>query len=163
MKAVLNVDGKQLEVVSIHYGNGEVRSVMVHLGNHKYQTYEHHESFAFNDVSLLIDFSKSLEFPQVKQLIEEESNRLIEHLDETLRVEDEKLINIAVDAMESDSDLLPFTSSSLSNYQKDYKLTQQRVLGMIDAIEEVKAFTEGYYDKQNDEPVEEGKYYQSIE
>lgn len=164
MKAVLNVEGKQLEVTNIYYVNGEVRSVQVHLGENEYRTYDHHESVFFNDAHNLIDFSKSLEFPQVKQLIDEENNKLIDHLDEALRVEDEKLINIAVDAMESDADGLPFVSTSLANYQKEYKLNQQRVLGMIDAIEEVKAYTEGYYaDKNNDEPVEEEKYHQSIE
>lgn len=161
MKAVLNVEGKQLEVVSINYSRGRVRSVMVHLGNNKYETYEHHENFHFSDAQYLIDFSKHLEFPQVKQLIDEESNKLIEHLESVLHVENEKLVNIAVDAMESDSDGLPFTSSSLSKYQKDYKSTQQRVFGMLDVIEEVKAFTEGYYDEIKS--AEEEKHHQPIE
>lgn len=162
MKAVLNVDGKQLEVTNIYYVNGEVKSVQVHLGNHLYETYEHHDSLFSNDATKLVDFSKSLEFPRVKELIEDEQNKLIEHLDEFIKQENEELTNIAIEAMEGRTDL-PF-NNYLSEKQQEYKLAQQRIFGIIDAIEEVKAFLEGWYsDDKTTAAVETEKHHQSIE
>lgn len=72
------------------------------------------------------------------------NEKLIEHLEATLKEENAKLIDIAVDAMEHESDA-PFGELTVFAAQKEYKLMQQRVLGMIDMLEEVKAFSEGYY------------------
>lgn len=155
MKARLNVLGRKLEVVSIDYSLGEINTVLTVDDLGIYQHYHDEKSDKYNATALSINMKEALEFPEYEERIVDERNKLIEHLEELLRVEDEKLIDIAVDAMESDADGLPFASLSLSNWQKEYRLTQQRVLGMIDAIEEVKAYTEGYYaDKNNVGPIE---------
>lgn len=72
------------------------------------------------------------------------NEKLIEHLEAALKEENDKLIDMAVEVMEIAADY-PFPETSLSQSHKDYKLMQQRVLGMIDMLEEVKAFSEGYY------------------
>lgn len=164
MKAILNVNGEKLEVTNINLYKGKVTNVQVNNGNNVFRTYYNEKSNTFHESALLINMEEALEFPDIEQRKVDEQNKLIEHLEEMLLVEDEKLINIAVDAMESGADGLPFASLSLSNWQKEYRLTQQRVLGMIDAIEEVKAYTEGYYaDKNNDGPIEAEVTHTAVE
>ncbi|MFD1205821.1 hypothetical protein ACFQ38_12040 [Sporosarcina contaminans] len=82
-----------------------------------------------------------------------EANKLIDHLEGVLAEENRNLTNIAIQAMESNPDA-PFRELSLIDYQKEYKLKQQRVLGIIDTIEEVKAFLEGYFDRHPQTEVE---------
>lgn len=72
--------------------------------------------------------------------------KLIDHLENMLAQENEELKNLAIDAMERASKS-PFAELSLANSQKEYELRQQRVLGILDAIEEVKAFHEGFFDR----------------
>lgn len=74
-----------------------------------------------------------------------EATNLLEHLEQMYDVEHAELIDIAVNAMEGDT-RVPFGELSLVDSQKEYKLKQQRVLGILDTIEEVKAFLEGYFD-----------------
>lgn len=140
MKPVLIVDGKELEVTSINYVNGEVRSVQVHLGDNKYVHYQCHESFSFDPDDRLADFSKSLKFKN-------RYDDLISHLDEILKGGNDDLTEIAIEAMEGKESGLPF-NSQLSEAQKFYQSEKQRVLGMIDAVEEVKEFAEGWYDDE---------------
>lgn len=73
-----------------------------------------------------------------------DENKLIEHLEQLLVEENEKLNAMAIEAMEKASQS-PFAELSLVNSQKVYKLKQERVLGILDAVEEVKAFLEGFY------------------
>ncbi|ARK23595.1 hypothetical protein SporoP37_02070 [Sporosarcina sp. P37] len=80
------------------------------------------------------------------------NEKLIEHLEETLKEENDKLIDLAIDAMEDASEL-PFPEKSLVKGHEEYKLMQQRILGMIDMLEEVKAFSEGYYTKKEGEAI----------
>lgn len=81
--------------------------------------------------------------------MEEKFEQLINHLEETLKDENEKLKDMAVDAMH-DASKLPFADRSLVESHRLYELMQQRVLGMIDTIEEVKAFSEGYFEKEGE-------------
>lgn len=74
------------------------------------------------------------------------NEKLIEHLEETLKEENDKLTDLAIDAMEDASEL-PFPEKSLVKGHEEYRLMQQRILGMIDMLEEVKAFSEGYFDQ----------------
>lgn len=74
-----------------------------------------------------------------------DDNKLIAHLEQMLVKENEKLNEMAINAMEKAS-RSPFAELSLVNSQKDYQFKQQRVLGIIDTIEEAKAFLEGFYD-----------------
>ncbi|MGE7545036.1 hypothetical protein [Sporosarcina newyorkensis] len=76
----------------------------------------------------------------------ENINGLIDHLEKMLERENANLTNVAIAAMEGKKDS-PFSEVLLVKHQREYKLKQQRILGIIDTIEEIKAYTEGYYDK----------------
>lgn len=144
MKARLNVLGDKLEVVSINYYADNISSVTIVDRNGNYLTYHDENNGAYVENALKVDLKKSLEFPELEQLIVENNNNLLDHLEEMLSEESIKLTNIAIDAMEGDEDI-PFVETALLDKQKEYKLMQQRVLGIIDAIEEVKAYLEGWY------------------
>lgn len=79
--------------------------------------------------------------------MEKNFENLIKHLEEQLRLESDGLTDIAIDAMEGKSDL-PF-NTHLVEKQKEYQLQKKRLDGFIDAVEEVKAFAEGYYDDES--------------
>lgn len=83
----------------------------------------------------------------MKKELSVENEKLIEHLETLVQQENNMLINIAIEAMEGTPDL-PF-DNHLSTKQHEYKLMQQRVFGIIDAVEEVKAFLEGWYERDN--------------
>ena len=153
MKAILNLNGEKLEVANINLYKGKVENVQVNNGNNVFKTYYNEKSNTFHEAALLINMEESLEFPELEERIVDERNKLIAHLDEIINSENEYLTAFAIESMEDES--LPFSDLALVNSQKEYKLMQQRVLGFIDAVEEVKAFTEGYYaDKNNDGPIE---------
>lgn len=155
MQPVINVKGTKLSVVSIHYrNNGKPSTVYAADENGRESLFiEKSQSQYDNRPHVAVDnLNELLEYPELEARIVEGNNRLIVHLDEMLAQENQELINIAVDAMESDPDL-PF-DSHLSIKQKEYKFKQQRVLGLIDAVEEVKAFTEGYYANVDDQSPE---------
>lgn len=152
MKAVLNVKGTKLNVTVIYYHkNGLPSTVYAVDENGREQRFiETSQSEYVTQPHIAVDnLSELLEYPELEARIVDGTNELIAHLDEMLAQENQELINIAVDAMESEADL-PF-DSHLSIKQKEYKLKQQRVLGLIDAVEEVKAFTEGYYANVDDQ------------
>lgn len=71
-------------------------------------------------------------------------SKLIEHLEELLNHTNNELGKIAVDAMENDA---PFNEFELVKAQKEYRLHEQYMLGISDAIEEVRTFHEGFYCK----------------
>lgn len=155
MKAVLNVKGTKLSVLSIHYREtGKVLSVYAKDENgHETRFVDKSQNQYDTTPHLAIeDLDGALEYPELEARIVEGNNRLIEHLEQMLEHENIELTNIAIDAMESEPDL-PF-DSHLSKKQREYKLQQQRVLGWIDAVEEVKAYTEGYYANVDAETIE---------
>ena len=155
MKPVINVKGTKLSVVAIHYRTtGEPSTVYAVDENGRESLFvEKVQSQYDTRPHVAVDnLSEMLEYPELETRIVDGTNELIAHLDEMLAQENQELINIAVDAMESEADL-PF-DSHLSIKQKEYKLKQQRVLGLIDAVEEVKAFTEGYYANVDDQSPE---------
>lgn len=76
---------------------------------------------------------------------EKHFKNLIKHLEERVRVINEELVNLAVEAMEESSGL-PFSTLSLKSKQDEYKLAKKELDGFINAVEEVKAFSEGWYD-----------------
>lgn len=154
MKPVLIVEGKELEVTNIRFVDGEVRSVQVHLGENLFDTYEDKNSLFAELAENAIDLKQSLKFKN-------ENDELINHLEECIRTENDSLVEIAIEAMENKTEL-PF-NTHLVDMQKEYQLAQKKLMGFIDAVEEVKAFTEGYYaDKNNDESIEKKKHHQSI-
>lgn len=155
MQPVINVKGTKLSVVSIHYRNNGKPSTVYAADENGRETRFVDKSHSQYDTSphiALENLDAALEYPELEARIVDGTNELIAHLDEMLAQENQELINIAVDAMESEADL-PF-DSHLSIKQKEYKLKQQRVLGLIDAVEEVKAFTEGYYANVDDHSPE---------
>ncbi|MBX8942463.1 hypothetical protein [Lysinibacillus sp. K60] len=155
MQPVINVKGTKLSVVSIHYrNNGKPSTVYAADENGRESLFiEKSQSQYDNRPHVAVDnLSELLEYPELEEMIVEGNNRLIAHLDEMLTQENQELVNIAINAMEGEADL-PF-DSHLSIKQKEYKLKQQRVLGLIDAVEEVKAFTEGYYANVDDQSPE---------
>lgn len=52
MKAISNVDGKQLEVVSISYYQDKIRDVQITNGIGVYQTYYDEKSITFHEGAL---------------------------------------------------------------------------------------------------------------
>lgn len=154
MKAVLNVKGTKLSVLAIHYHTtGEPSTVYAVDENGKEERFiEKSQSQYVRDPHVAVEnLGELLEFPELEARIVEGNNKLISHLDEMIEQEDKELTGIAIEAMESEQDL-PF-DNHLSIKQREYKLKQQRVLGWIDAVEEVKAFMEGYYADVDDETV----------
>ena len=155
MKAVINVKGTKLSVLSIHFREtGKTLSVYAKDENGRETRFvdKSHSQYDTSPHIALENLDAALEYPELEARIVDGNNKLIAHLDEMLAQENQELVNIAVDAMESEPDL-PF-DSHLSIKQKEYKLMQQRVLGLIDAVEEVKAFTEGYYANVDDQSPE---------
>ena len=161
MKVRLNVLGRKLKVISIDYLNDEVDAVLTVGDNGDYKTYYNEKTMASRGNVLFANMEEWLEFPDLEQRIVDERNKLIDHLEEFQSEENEYLTHMAINAMETDE--LPFEELSLIEKQKEYKLRQQRVMGVIDTVEEVKAYTEGYYAKVDDETVESEDYHQSIE
>lgn len=153
MKARFNIDGKQLEVVSISYYADEMSGVTIVDESGNFKTYHDNNHGSYIKDALKVDLKKSIEFPEVQETIDNKLNTLIQHLDEMYKEESAKLTDIAIDAMEDKSGL-PIAELSLLEYQKDYKLMQQRVFGILDTIEEVKAFQEGFYNKNNSTEME---------
>lgn len=163
MKVRLNVLGRKLKVISIDYLNDEVDAVLTVGDNGDYKTYYNEKTMASRGNVLFANMEEWLEFPDIEQRIVDERNKLIEHIEAFVISENDILTAFAIEAMEGKSNGLPFSELSLVNSQREYRLMQQRVLGFIDAVEEVKAFTEGYYAKVDDEAVEAEKHHQSIE
>lgn len=155
MQAVLNVKGTKLSVLTIHYREtGKALAVYAKDENGRETRFVNKSESRYDTSPHLAidDLDSALEYPELEARIVEERNKLIDHLDEMIEQENNDLIAIAIDAMEGEPDL-PF-DSHLSNKQREYKLKQQRVLGLIDGVEEVKEFVEGYYLNVDDEAVE---------
>lgn len=142
MKAILNVDGKQLEVTNINLYQGKVTDVQVTFGNNVYKTYHDEKSLTFAKDALLVNMEEALEFPTIGQAVADKWKKLIEHLEELIVDEDGMLTHLALTTMNEE---LPFNESYLVDKQREYKQMQQRVNGVIDTVEEVKAFMEGWY------------------
>lgn len=155
MKAVLNVKGTKLSVVAIHYRTtGEPSTVYaVDENGREFLFVEKIQSQYDTRPHVTVDnLSELLEYPELEARIVDGNNKLIKHLEEMQQEENNRLTDIAIDAMESDPNL-PF-DNHLAAKQHEYKLLQQRVFGIIDAVEEVKAFTEGYYANVDDQSPE---------
>ena len=155
MKAVLNVKGTKLSVLAIHYRTtGEPSTVYAMDENGRESIFvEKVQSQYDTRPHVAVDnLSELLEYPELEARIVEERTKLVDHLEEMQQREDDRLTGIAIDAMESDSNL-PF-DNHLATKQQEYKLLQQRVFGIIDTIEEVKAFQEGCLINADDEAIE---------
>ncbi|MFJ7914443.1 MULTISPECIES: hypothetical protein [unclassified Lysinibacillus] len=155
MQAVLNVKGTKLSVLSIHYRtNGKPSTVYAADENGRESLFIEKVQSQYDDRPHVAveNLSELLEYPELEARIVEGNNKLIKHLEDMQKEENNKLLDIAIDAMESEPNL-PF-DSHLSSKQREYKLLQQRVFGIIDTVEEVKAYTEGYYADVDEEAFE---------
>jgi len=133
MKAVLNVKGTKLSVLTIHYRktgepyevyaideNGR-ESLFIEKSQSQYDTRPH----------IAVDNLKDLlEYPELEERLTNERNALITHLDEVLEHERGE-----VDGLEENHSV--------------FKLGQRHFVGIADTIEEVKAFFEDYKEVYN--------------
>lgn len=131
----LIVEGEKLEVMSISLFNGEIDSVMAQKPDGEFAHYSD------------INFADAL----VGVLPASEKERLIEglydHLDKEYTVLEEKLSEFALEAMSSTDEGLPF-DNAMRVKKEQFKEMETRMLGFLDAAEDVKAFLEGYYANQ---------------
>lgn len=142
MKALLNVDGEKLAVHNIGFRDDKVTSVTVMSGERSITYYDLSCPW-IPEGSKVLYLDELLEFPTIEQAVADKWKKLIEHLEEVIVDEDSMLTHLAISAM--DEEPLPFEGLNLVEKQKEFKLMQQRVLGVIDTVEEVKAFMEGWY------------------
>lgn len=145
MQPMLTVEGKQFDVYAVFYRKGKIDSVtIIDESGNQVSYYDINEDTQYYiEQSLKVDFATALKYPVFEEQMKVHENNLIEHLEMMLKEEHEGLIDIAINAMEED--VLPFVGAGLVEKQREYKLHQQRVLGIIDAVEEVKAYLEGFY------------------
>lgn len=152
MKAVLNVDGKKLEVASISFYKDEVVSLVAVNGAELVSYYDANCAWIPVGAKVLY-LNELLEYPSIEQTVSDKWKKLIEHLEEVAASEHETLVNLAVNVMKIDG--LPFIESALVEGHQDYKRMEQRVTGVIDTVEEVKAFMEGWYADDDDATTNE--------
>ena len=149
MRATLTVEGKEIEVYAIFYSEGKIHAVSIYDESGNLVTY-----YDINKVTkhyieqpLKIDFATALKFPEFEARITERENKLIEHLEKMYERESKELEAFAYESFNSEDS--PFERQVLEGKKREFKLMQQRILGLIDATEEVKAYLEGYYGGDN--------------
>lgn len=153
MKPRLNIFGRKHKIVQIDFKAGtddEIDHVM-------YETFEN--DGVTKIYKTLCDSSSSLKdsydfVDDLASLIVDDTPspfmRLIEHLEDMQKEEHNTLTDLAIEMAELRVEL-PFDSlgRKLIQKQNEYFLMQQRIFGIIDAVEEVKAYTEGFYANAN--------------
>jgi len=133
MKAVLNVKGTKLSVLTIHYRkSGEPYEVYAIDENGRESLFiEKSQSNYDTRPHIVVDNLKDLlEYPELEERLTNERIALITHLDEVLEHERGKL-------------------EVLIEKPLGFKLGQSRFVGIADTIEEVKAFYEVYKEVNN--------------
>lgn len=148
MEVYLNIHGERLPVVNMSYSDGVVSAVQVINKDMSSEFIYDNKYSYFNAHAKKMNLAELLEYPSINKKIEENNEKLIQRLIDMYEEENGKLTDIAINAMESKSDL-PF-DTYLSDSKEEYKLLKQRVFGIIDTIEEVKAFQEGYFNQEGD-------------
>jgi len=149
MQAVINVKGTKLSVLSIHYyTTGEPYTVYAVDENGKEERFiEKSQSQYVRDPHVAVDnLSELLEYPEFEARIVEDNKRLIQFLEDDLKDEKRKLYNILIE-MGALKDDAPFSNLAdrLLERHSEHALREQKVFGIIDTIEKIKAFSEGYY------------------
>jgi len=128
MKAVINVKGTKLSVLSIHYKQtGEPFSVYAMDENGRESLFidKSQSQYDTRPHIAVENLGKLLEYPEIEARLTKERENLISHIEELYEQESSELTKLSTK---------PFS----------FKLTEKRVAGLFDAIEEVKAFHEGY-------------------
>lgn len=145
MQPTLTVEGKQLEVYAAFYREGKIHSVTIYDESGNSVTYHDitEDTKYYIEQPLKIDFATALKSPEFEAQITERENKLIEHLEEMCNKESKEIEAFAYEAFNSEES--PFEAEVLKGKKREFKLHQQRILGLIDATEEVKAYLEGYY------------------
>lgn len=131
----LIVEGEKLEVQLISLFNGEIDSVMVKKSDGEFAHY--------NNINFADALVGALPTSEKEQLL----GGLYDHLDKEYTVLEEKLSEFALEAMSSTDEGLPFDNAMRAK-KEQFKEMETRMLGFLDAAEEVKAFLEGYYANQ---------------
>lgn len=157
MKAVINVKGTKLSVLSIHYHtSGEPSTVYAADENGRESIFveKTHSQYHTQPHIAVDSLSEIIEYPELEARIVEDNKRLIQFLEDDLNDEKRKLHNILIEmgALKDDS---PFSNlaAKLLERHSEHALMEQRVFGIIDTIEKLKAFMEGYYANVDDETV----------
>lgn len=157
MKAVLNVKGTKLSVLAIHYtSNGEPSSVYAADQNGRESLFieKIHSKYDTRPHVAVDSLREIIEYPELEARIVEDNKRLIQFLEDDLNDEKRKLHNILIE-MGALKDDAPFSNlaAKLLERHSEHALMEQRVFGIIDTIEKLKAFMEGYYANVDDETV----------
>lgn len=155
MQVILNVKGTKLSVLSIHYhSTGEPYTIFAIDENGKEKRFiEKSQSQYVRDPHVAVEnLSELLEYPELEARIVEDNKRLIQFLEGDLNEEKRKLYNILIE-MGALRDDAPFSNLAdrLLERHSEHALREQRVFGIIDTIEKVKAFSERYYEDVYDE------------
>ncbi|MGE6516671.1 hypothetical protein [Lysinibacillus sphaericus] len=158
MQVVINVKGTKMSVLSIHRSEtGKLLTVYAKHDNGRETCYvDKLESKYYSVPHVAIEnLEGALEYPELEARIIEERNKLIHHLEQLQRTEQSKLDAVLVDLGETEAEY-PFEKlgDKLIAKQSEYKLAQQRVFGILDTVEEAKAYAEGYYLNVDDEANE---------
>ncbi|MED4668041.1 hypothetical protein [Lysinibacillus fusiformis] len=158
MQVVINVKGTKLSVLSIHRAEtGQLLSVYAKDENGREARYIDKERSQYDTSPhvAIENLEGALEYPEVEARIIEERNKLILHLEQSLITEQRKLDALLVDLGETEVEY-PFEKlgEKLIEKQSEYKFAQQRVFGMLDTVEEAKAYAEGYFLNGNCEAIE---------
>lgn len=158
MQAVINVKGTKLSVLTTHRSEtGQLLSVYAKDENGRETRYIDKERSQYDTSPHVAveNLEGALEYPEAEARIIEERNKLIHHLEQMLRAEQSKLDAILVDLGETEVEY-PFENlgDKLITKQSEYKFAQQRVFGMLDTIEEAKAYAEGYFTNVDCESIE---------
>lgn len=149
MQVVINVKGTKLSVLTTHRAEtGQLLSVYAKDENGRETRYIDKERSQYDTSPhvAIENLEGALEYPEVEARIIEERNKLIHHLEQSFRTEQSKLDDLLVDLGETEAEY-PFEKlgDKLIAKQSEYKFAQQRVFGMLDTIEEAKAYAEGYF------------------
>lgn len=154
MKVVLNVNGTKLLVSSIHYReNGDLASIYAVDENGRESRYieKSHSQYETLPHVALDSLEDALEYPEIEARIVEERNKLIKHLEDLQKEEHNTLTDLAIEMAEFRTELpCERLGDLLVQKQNEYFLMQQRVFGIIDTVEEAKAYTEGFYANETD-------------
>lgn len=155
MKPRLNIMGRKHKIIQINhkdYGDGGIEMVKYKVTAEDGVTSVY--KYLYDSSSELKGSAEHVE--NLASLIVDDQpspfDRLIEHLEDMQKEEHNTLTDLAIEMAELRVEL-PFDSlgQKLIQKQNEYFLMQQRVFGIIDTIEEVKAIHEGFYINGNND------------
>ncbi|MFJ7950743.1 hypothetical protein ACIQZG_04345 [Lysinibacillus sp. NPDC096418] len=136
MKAVLNVKGTKLSVLSIHYrSTGEIASIYAADENGRESRYieKSHSQYETTPHVALDSLEDALEFPEHEVRIVEDLQQLLSDSKDHLTVLEKQIVQEALYC-----NGLPFGDSNLPNLVKEHKEHSDYIDGVVSALEVVK-------------------------